>query len=117
MGFRIAPRMIGLRWPEGHALHGLEITVARFDLEAYLMQCAALALADNLASWNLEDATGRMMPLSREAVAGVDPGLRAALIMAWREAMATPPAEAAAAPDIEAGLPMDPLPPQEAPSE
>jgi hypothetical protein len=105
MGFYPEPTLYHLTFPEGDPLHGLEVTMGSLSVGEYnAMMRRALArglseetlkandemidlFVSKIASWTLEDKAGAAVPVTREAVDGLDRRLIAKLITAWQSAL------------------------------
>ena len=91
MGYR--RKIYDLRWPEGHDLHGLEVSLTGLSIgtlaqvetlggtltgngtvDEKLAAADALfkVMATCLAGWNLEDHQGNPVPATHEGIAGQD---------------------------------------------
>ena len=108
MGYR--RKIYDLRWPEGHDLHGLEVsltglsvaTLAKVEalggtltgdapVEAKLAAADELfeVMAGCLAGWNLEDHQGEPVPATHEGIAGQDVSLILGVLQGWMGAAAS----------------------------
>jgi hypothetical protein len=137
MGYR--RKTYSLKWEEGHALHGLEVSLTGLSI-GRMTKITALAasltsddapveeklakadelfhlMAGCLVAWNLEDEQGEPVPASYEGLADQDADLVAGIAFAWMEtavSVDTPLPESSnggPAPMPEASLPMVPLSP------
>ena len=108
MGYR--RKIYDLRWPEGHDLHGLEVSLTGLSV-ATLAKVEALGgtltgdgtveekltaadqlfavMAGCLAGWNLEDHQGQPVPATHEGIAGQDVSLILGVLQGWMGAAAS----------------------------
>lgn len=108
MGYR--RKAYTLKWPEGHELHGLEVTTKGLPVEK-LFELSALAdqltsapsvgeqvgaarllfagFAARLISWNLEDDDGALVPATEDGVNDQDFDFMIGLVMTWMDAVAS----------------------------
>ena len=108
MGYR--RKIYDLRWPEGHDLHGLEVSLTGLSI-ATLAQVESLGakltgegaveekltaadalfevMAGCLAGWNLEDHQGQPVPATHEGIAGQDVSLILGVLQGWMGAAAS----------------------------
>ncbi|MGW4670073.1 hypothetical protein [Streptomyces sp. NPDC004324] len=100
MGYKTKPKLITIRFAEGHEHHGAEavlrsMTYGEWEVSAGLdggegdtTQAQSIAkFVDHLVSWNLEDEQGQALPLTMDAVKGIDKDLIRDLNNAWVQAL------------------------------
>jgi len=100
-----------LTWPEGHELHGLEVTTKGLPVkkmfglvtlagqlsgdDATVAEKVAIAeelfagFADRLVAWNLDDDDGVPVPATLDGVSDQDFDFMTGLIMTWMDAVAS----------------------------
>jgi hypothetical protein len=108
MGYK--RKLYVLKWPEGHELHGLEVTTKGLPVKK-LFQLVQLSgqltgdtdaetkvgvadelfkgFAERLVSWNLEDDDDAPVPATLEGVSDQDMDFMVGLIMTWMDAVAS----------------------------
>lgn len=108
MGFK--RKLYSVTWPEGHALHGLEVTTKGLSIEGLVEMTRAgeeitrapdvdakvaaagkllAGFSGRLVAWNLEEDDGTPVPATAEGVADQDMQLMVDLITAWMDAVAS----------------------------
>lgn len=108
MGFK--RKLYTVTWPEGHELHGLEVTTKGVSIEKLVelmrlgqelsrstdidakTRAASEMLAGfaaRLVAWNLEEDDGTPVPATAEGVADQDMQLMTELIMGWMDAVSS----------------------------
>lgn len=109
--YRRQPKIYTLRWPEGHELHGLMVSVKGLTV-AKLLDLTAKAtvltseqpevsesgaeagrlfkdFANALVEWNLEDDNGKPVPANYRGITSLDFDFAVQLATAWMEAVAS----------------------------
>jgi hypothetical protein len=104
-GFTPEENHYELHFEPGHALHGLQVTMASLSVGEYnqmmrrsiirgLTEEALKAnddteqlFVDKLVSWNLTDRAGKPVPRTREGIQGQDRKYIGQIVTAWQMAM------------------------------
>lgn len=118
-----------LKWPEGHELHGLEVSMRGMSMDDLgtvvglqdgvkegkpgpeLLAPLIDVFARNVLSWNLEDEDGAPVPVTPATIAGEDSRMMLQVVMTWAESATSvaPPLPRPSSngnPSLEASLPM-----------
>lgn len=132
MGYKPKLKTYLVRFDEGHEYHGAEarlrgMTYGEWEVAAGLdggegdtNGAASVArFVDHLISWNLEDDSGQVLPITMDAVKALDKDLIAALNNAWIQTLIgvhdgdpLPESSPSGEPSPEASaIPMEPLSP------
>lgn len=123
-----------LRWPEGHAHHGLYVKLrglsvkdlrtvqsmrgikSESDLDGEVFRNVLGVLAARIVEWNLTDEDGNVLPHDVEALLDEDFGMISDILNAWTKAVTGVPAplggrSTSGASFPEASIPMEPSSP------
>jgi hypothetical protein len=126
MGYK--RKIYKLRWPEGHELHGLEISMRGMSMDDLgtvigLQSSSASTpgpeligplidvFARNVQAWNVEDEDGNPVPVTEANIRAEDSRMLLQVVMSWAEKATTvapplPPTSSAGNPSLEGTIPM-----------
>lgn len=118
-----------LRWPEGHELHGLEVSMKGMSMDDLgvvvglqsgvddgkpgleLLEPLVDVFMRNVQSWNLEDEAGNPVPVTEENIRAEDSRMMLQVVMSWAESATSvapplPRPSSGGSPSLEGSIPM-----------